>query len=226
MRTALRQAWTITRKDLRCELRSASAIITMVLLGFLVVLVFSFSMESGAKDSALARSGVLWAAFLFPGLIAVGRSFDVEKESQCLDGLLFSPVDRGAIYLGKLLTSLILAFASGFLVLIFFTVLYDVSLGLLGWPCLGVMLLAAAGLAAVGTLSAAITAGVRARGALLPMLVLPLLVPLLVGAARCSVVLLDDDPWSGLGLWPLFMAVFDAIFFAVGLIVFDYAVEG
>jgi len=226
MRNALRQAWTITRKDLRCELRSASAIITMVLLGFLVVLVFSFSMEPGAKDSALARSGVLWAAFLFPGLIAVGRSFDIEKESQCLDGLLLSPADRGAIYIGKLLTSLILAFASGFLVLLFFTVLYDVSLDLHWLALLGVMLLAAAGLAAVGTLSAAITAGVRSRGALLPILVLPLLVPLLVGAARCSVVLLDGDPWGSLGLWPVLIAAFDAIFFAVGLIVFDYTVEG
>ena len=226
MSAALRQAWTITKKDLRCELRSASAIITMVLLGFLVVLVFSFSMEPGAKDSALARSGVLWAAFLFPGLIAVGRSFDVEKEAQCLDGLLLSPVDRAAIYVGKLLTSLILAFASGFLVLLFFTVLYDVSVDLHWLGLLGVMLLVAAGLAAIGTLSAAITANVRARGALLPILVLPLLVPLLVASARCSVVLLDGDPWGSLGLWPVLMAAFDAIFFVVGLIVFDYIVEG
>jgi len=226
MRTALRQAWTITKKDLRCELRAASAIITMVLLGFLVVLVFSFSMEPGAKDSALARSGVLWAAFLFPGLIAAGRSFDSEKEAQCLDGLLLAPVGRGAMYVGKLLTSLILAFASGFLVLLFFTVLYDVTLGLHWLGLLGVMVLASAGLAAVGTLASAITVGVRARGALLPVLVLPLLVPLLVAAARCSVVLLDGDPWGGLGLWPVLMAAFDAVFFAVGLIVFDYAVEG
>ena len=102
----------------------------MVLLGFLVVLVFSFSLEPGSRDSALARSGVLWAAFLFPGLIAVGRSFESEKEVQCLEGLLLCPVDRSVIYLGKLLSSTILALASGFLVLVFFTVLYNVSLGL------------------------------------------------------------------------------------------------
>jgi heme exporter protein B len=198
----------------------------MVLLGFLVVLVFSFSMEPGAKDSALARSGVLWAAFLFPGLLAVGRSFESEKEVQCLEGLLLCPVDRGAIYLGKLLGSLILSFASGFLVLVFFTVLYDVSLGLEWLALLGIMLLAAAGLGAVGMLSAAITAGVRARGALLAVLVLPLLVPLLIAAARCSVVLLGGDPWSGLGLWPVFMAIYDVIFVAVGFVLFDYVVEG
>jgi heme exporter protein B len=226
MRTALVQAWTIAKKDLRCELRAASAIITMVLLGFLVVLVFNFSMESGAKDSALARSGVLWAAFLFPGLLAVGRSFESEKEVQCLEGLLLCPVDRAAIYLGKLVSSLVLAFTSGLLVLLFFTVMYDVKLGLQWLALLGVMLLAAAGLAAVGTLSAAITSSVRARGALLHVLVLPLLVPLLIGAARCSVVLLGGDPWSSLGLWPVLIAVYDVIFLAVGLVVFDYAVDG
>jgi heme exporter protein B len=223
--TALGQAWTITKKDLRCELRAASGVITMVLLGFLVVLVFSFSLEPGARESALARSGVLWAAFLFPGLIAVGRSFESEKEVQCLEGLLLCPVDRAAIYLGKLLGSSILAFASGFVVLVFFTVLYDVNLGLEWLALLGIMLLTAAGLGAVGTLSAAITVGVRARGALLTVLVLPLLVPLLIAAARCSVVLLGQEPWGGLGLWPVLLVIYDVIFVAVGLATFDFVVE-
>jgi heme exporter protein B len=223
--TALSQAWTITKKDLRCELRAASGVITMVLLGFLVVLVFSFSLEPGARESALARSGVLWAAFLFPGLIAVGRSFESEKEVQCLEGLLLCPVDRAAIYLGKLLGSSILAFASGFVVLVFFTVLYNVNLGLEWLALLGIMLLTAAGLGAVGTLSAAITVGVRARGALLTVLVLPLLVPLLIAAARCSVVLLGQEPWGGLGLWPVLLAIYDVIFVAVGLATFDFVVE-
>jgi heme exporter protein B len=225
MSAALGQVWTITKKDLRCELRAASGIITMVLLGFLVVLVFSFSLEPGARESSLARSGVLWAAFLFPGLIAVGRSFEGEKEVQCLEGLLLCPVDRSVIYLGKLLGSAILALGSGFLVLVFFTVLYNVSLSLEWLALLGIMLLTAIGLGAIGTLSAAITVGVRARGALLTIIVLPLLVPLLIAAARCSVVLLGQEPWSGLCLWPVFMAIYDVIFVAVGIATFEFVVE-
>jgi heme exporter protein B len=225
MSAALGQVWTITKKDLRCELRAASGIITMVLLGFLVVLVFSFSLEPGARESSLARSGVLWAAFLFPGLIAVGRSFEGEKEVQCLEGLLLCPVDRSVIYLGKLLGSAILALGSGFLVLVFFTVLYNVSLSLEWLALLGIMLLTAIGLGAIGTLSAAITVGVRARGALLTIIVLPLLVPLLIAAARCSVVLLGQEPWGGLGLWPVFMAIYDVIFVAVGIATFEFVVE-
>jgi len=217
--------WTIARKDLRCELRAASGIVTMVLLGFLVVLVFSFTMEPAAKDSALARSGVLWAAFLFPGLVAVGRSFEGEKEVQCLEGLLLCPVDRSVIYMGKLLSSAILCWGSGLVVLVFFTVLYNVSLGWEWLALVGVMLLTAAGLSAVGTLAAAVTVGVQARGALLSVLVLPLVVPLLVAAARCSVVLLGREPWSGLGLWPVFMALYDVIFVAIGVATFEFVVE-
>jgi heme exporter protein B len=225
MSAAAGQMWAIARKDLRCELRAASGIITMVLLGFLVVLVFSFSLEPGARDSALARSGVLWAAFLFPGLIAVGRSFESEKEVQCLEGLLLCPVGRTVIYLGKLLSSALLALASGIVVLIFFTVLFNASFGLPWLALLGVMILVAIGLSAIGTLSAAITVSVRARGALLTVIVLPLLVPLLIAAARCSIVLLGQDPWSGLGLWPVMMAIYDVIFLAVGIAIFDYVVE-
>lgn len=225
MRTALGLVWTIAWKDLRCELRAASGIITMVLLGFLVVLVFSFCLEPAARESASARSGILWAAFLFPGLVAVGRSFEGEKEVQCLEGLLLCPVDRSLIYLGKLLSSTILCWGSGLVVLVFFTALYNVGLGW-EWPVLlGIMLLLAAGLSAVGTLAAAVTVGVQARGALLSVLVLPLLVPLLVAAARCSVVLLGSEPWSGLGLWPVLMAIYDVVFVAVGIAIFEFVVE-
>jgi heme exporter protein B len=226
LRAALGHAWTIAKKDLRCELRSASAVITMVLMGLLVVLVFSFSLEPGAADTTDVSSGVLWAAFVFSGLLAVGRPFDCEKEAQCLDGLLLCPVDRGAIYLGKLLGGLILSSCTGLVVLLFFTLLYGVGLGLAWLALLGVMLLAALGLAAIGTLAAAMTAGVRVRGALLTVLVLPLVVPLVIGAARCSVLLLGDDPWSLGGLWPSFMAIYDVLFIAVGFVLFDYAVEG
>jgi heme exporter protein B len=225
MSTVIAQAWTIAKKDLRCEFRSASGVITMVLLGFLVVLVFSFSLEPGSRESSLVRSGVLWAAFLFPGLVAVGRSFESEKEVQCLEGLLLCPVDRSVIYLGKLLGSAVLVLASGFVVLVFFTVLYNVALGLEWLALLGIMLLTTAGLSAVGTLSAAITVGVPARGALLSILVLPLLVPLLVAAARCSVVLLGQEPWIALGLWPVLMAAYDVIFVAVGIATFEFVVE-
>jgi heme exporter protein B len=219
------QAWAIVRKDLLTELRGASTIVSMVLLGLLVVLVFNFGAEPGADSASLARSGVLWAAFLFSGVIAVGRSFASEKEAGCLDGLLLCPVDRGVIYLGKLLGNLILVFATGVVILLFFTVVYNVSIGA-GW--LGLLLLlvlASVGLSTLGTLFAAVAAGVRARDALLTVFIFPLLVPLVIAAAHSSTLLLDGKSLGEAGLWPWLLVVYDVVFLAVSFMVFDFVVE-
>lgn len=197
----------------------------MVLLGLLVVLVFAFGAEPGVDSASLARSGVLWAAFLFSGVIAVGRSFASEKEAGCLDGLLLCPVDRGIIYLGKFLGNLILVFVTGVVILLFFTVVYNVGLGV-GW--LGLLLLlvlASVGLSALGTLFAAVAAGVRARDALLTVFIFPLLVPLVIAAAHCSTLLLDGKSLGEAGLWPWLMVVYDVVFLAISFVVFDYVVE-
>ncbi len=221
----LSQAWAIVRKDLVTELRGASTIVSMVLLGLLVILVFNFGTEPGSESAASARSGVLWAAFLFSGVIAVGRSFAAEKEAGCLDGLLLCPVDRGVIYLGKLLGNLILVFATGVVILLFFTVVYNAGIGA-GW--LGLLLLlvlASVGLSTLGTLFAAVAAGVRARDALLTVFIFPLLVPLVIGAAHCSTLLLEGKSLAEAGMWPWLLVIYDVIFLAVSFIVFDFVVE-
>ncbi|MFH0914968.1 MAG: heme exporter protein CcmB [bacterium] len=219
------QAWAIVRKDLLTELRGASTIVSMVLLGLLVVLVFNFGADPGADSASLARSGVLWAAFLFSGVIAVGRSFASEKEAGCLDGLLLCPVDRGVIYLGKLIGNLILVFATGVVILLFFTVVYNVDIGA-GW--LGLLLLlvlASVGLSTLGTLFAAVAAGVRARDALLTVFIFPLLVPLVIAAAHTSTLLLAGQSLGEAGLWPWLLVVYDVVFLAVSFVVFDFVVE-
>ena len=222
---ALGQAWAITKKDLVAELRGASTIVSMVLLGLLVVLVFNFGTDPGAKDVTLARSGVLWAAFLFAGVIAVGRSFATEKEAGCLDGLLLCPVDRAVIYLGKLVGNLILLFMTGLVILGFFTVLYNVGLGAGSAGLVLVMALASIGFSAIGTLFAAVGAGVRARDALLAVFIFPLLVPLIIAAAHVSTVLLAGQGLGGAGLWPWFLVVYDVIFLAISFMTFDFVVE-
>ncbi len=219
------QAWAIVRKDLLTELRGASTIVSMVLMGLLVVLVFNFGTEPGTHSASLARAGVLWAAFLFSGVIAVGRSFASEKEAGCLDGLLLCPVDRGVIYLGKLLGNLILVFVTGVVILLFFTVVYNVGIGA-GWlQLLLLLVLASVGLSTLGTLFAAVAAGVRARDALLTVFIFPLLVPLVIAAAHCSTLLLNGQSLGDAGLWPWLLVVYDVVFLAVSFIVFDFVVE-
>ena len=223
--SALGKAWAITRKDLMAELRGASTIVSMVLLGLLVVLVFNFGTDPGAKDVTLVRSGVLWAAFLFAGIIAVGRSFATEKEAGCLDGLLLCPVDRAVIFLGKLIGNLILIFVTGLVILGFFTVLYNLSLGSSWAGLVLVIALASIGFGAVGTLFAAVGAGVRARDALLAVFIFPLLVPLIIAAAHVSTVLFDGGGLGGAGLWTWFLVVYDVVFLSVSFMTFDFVVE-
>jgi heme exporter protein B len=219
------QAWAIVRKDLLTELRGASTVVSMVLLGLLVVLVFNFGVEPGSDSASLARSGVLWAAFLFSGVIAVGRSFASEKEAGCLDGLLLCPVDRGVIYLGKLLGNLILVFATGVVILLFFSVIYNVGIGAVWLGLLLLLVLASVGLSTLGTLFAAVAAGVRARDALLTVFIFPLLVPLVIAAAHSSTLLLGGKGLGELGLWPWVLVVYDVVFLAVSFVVFDFVVE-
>jgi heme exporter protein B len=219
------QAWAIVRKDLLTELRGASTIVSMVLMGLLVVLVFNFGTEPGADSASLARSGVLWAAFLFSGVIAVGRSFASEKEAGCMDGLLLCPVDRGVIFLGKLIGNLILVFATGVVILLFFAVVYNVGIGAGFLGILLLLVLASVGLSTLGTLFAAVAAGVRARDALLTVFIFPLLVPLVISAAHCSTLLLNGQSLGDAGLWPWLLVVYDVVFLAVSFVVFDFVVE-
>jgi heme exporter protein B len=219
------QAWAIVRKDLITELRGASTIVSMVLLGLLVVLVFNFGVEPGTAGASLARSGVLWSAFLFSGVIAVGRSFASEKEAGCIDGLLLCPVDRGVIYLGKLIGNLILVFLTGLIILLFWTAIYNVGIGTAWFGLLLLLVLASIGMSTLGTLFAAVAAGVRARDALLTVFIFPLLIPVVIGAAHMTTMLLDGKSLGDAGLWPVILVVYDVVFLAVSFMVFDFVVE-
>jgi heme exporter protein B len=116
-------------------------------------------------------------------------------------------------------------FATGVVILLFFTVVYNVGIGMSWLGLLLLLFLASVGLSAVGTLFAAAAAGVRAKDALLSVLIFPLLVPLVVAAAHCSTLLLNGEGLGEAGLWPWLLVVYDVVFLAVSFVVFDFVVE-
>jgi heme exporter protein B len=110
-------------------------------------------------------------------------------------------------------------------ILLFFTVVYNVGIGL-GWLSILLLLaLASVGLSTLGTLFAAVAAGVRARDALLTVFIFPLLVPLVISAAHCTTLLLGGKSLGDAGLWPWLLVVYDVVFLAVSFMVFDFVVE-
>ena len=117
--------WAIVWKDLRAESRGLQLVSAMLIFSLLVILIFNFALELDARERANVTSGVLWATFVFAGTLGLNRSMAVEKDRGCLDGLLLAPVDRSAIYFGKVIGNLIFMFLVEGITLVIYAVFYN-----------------------------------------------------------------------------------------------------
>jgi len=210
-------------KDLTAELRSREVFSAMFIFALLVVLIFNFALELEAGTRASVTAGVLWVTFTFAGTIGLNRSMAQEKDRGCLDGLLMAPVDRSAIYLGKVIGNLMFMFAVEIVVIPLFSILYNVNL--LKPGLIGVVLLGSIGYSAVGTLLATMSVQTRTRDMLLPILLFPVVIPLVVAAVKASAGFITDLPMADITPWVNILVVFDVIFLAVAWMVFDYVIE-
>lgn len=222
----IRGAWALACKDLRVEARAREAFATMLFFAALVLLVFNFALEPGSAALREAAGGLLWVAFLFTGMLALGRSFQAERENECLEALVLTPAPREAIFFGKFAGNLVVMLAAEALILLLFAVLQNLDVwGVLPQLAL-VGLLGTVGFAAVGTLVAAMASSLRAREVLLPLLLIPLVVPVILGAVRATEAVLAPGGMVGWGAWLQLLAAFDVVFLAVCPLVFEFVVEG
>ncbi len=209
--TYLADVGTLARKDLLLELRARDTLPAMLLFVFSTLVVFHFVLPG--DSSKLAATGVLWVALLFTALLGLSRSFAAEREQGVIDGLVLAPSDRSAIWLGKALSILVFLGLAELLALPAFALFFaDVDGSLVAGVALADL-----GIAAVGTLLAAVAAASRARELLLPLLFLPLAIPIVIGGVGASV---SDHSARFLG----FLAVYDAIFALVCWASFEYVV--
>lgn len=216
--------WSIAVKDLRVERRSKAALSAALPFATTMLLSFGFALGPGRLLLVQAAPGLLWLAGLLAALDLFHRSYQAEADNGCLDGLLLSPVDRGAIYLGK-------ALAVAVQVAVLFTVTGALTVALFGVP-LGssppLLLLAAvlgiAGLAALGSLFGLLTALGRTRQAALPVLVLPLATPVLIAAIR-AFALLSAGSTEQVAGWLGVLGAFDAVLLATGYLVYGHLLE-
>ena len=201
----------LTRKDLLLELRARDTLPAMLLFVVSTLVVFHFVLPTGSSD--LAATGLLWVALLFTALLGLSRSFAAEREQGVIDGLVLAPSDRSAIWLGKALSILaFLALAEALALPAYGLFFKPVDAALVA----GVAL-ADVGIAAVGTLLAAMATAGRARELLLPLLFLPLAIPIVVGGVGASVA---EDPGRYLGL----LGLYDALFAIICWASFEYVV--
>lgn len=217
--------WAIARKDLAIEWRTGEMLSSLFLLALLVILVFAFALEPERLAGAEVAAGLFWATLLLAGTLALNRSFLIEREAGAWTALALLPIDRGSIFLGKVLANLVvfLVAAAGLLPL---TAILLGTRGLSPSPALAAALpLGVVGMATIGTLCAAIASRSRAREVLLPVLAFPLLAPLLIGAARATAGALVGRGIAELASWLLLLLAFDIVFLVAGWLCFDYVLE-
>lgn len=221
----LMRAWIVLWKDLVTERRSKESLNAVAFFALVLLLLFEFALGADRERLVAALPGLLWLGFILAGLLALGRSFLAERENDCWEGLLLTPGDKSAIYVGKLAGNILLMLAVEALLLALFGIFYNVDLwGVL--PALaGVGVLGTLGLAAVGTLFAAITAQVRARELLFPLLLLPVQVPVLLATVKATEAVLAGQSLREVGHWLKLLAAADVIYLVVGLLTFEFVLE-
>jgi len=213
-------------KDLVVERRSKETLNALVFFSLLLLFVFQFALGPDRERLAAVLPGVLWLGFILSGLLGLGRTFLVERDNDCWGGLLLAPGDKSAVYLGKLAGNLAVMFFVEALVLVLFVLFFNVDLGRALPGLLVVIVLGTLGLAAVGTLFAAMTAQARARELLLPVLLIPVQVPVLLAAVKTTEALLLGEPLGAVAHWITLMIAADVIYLTAGILTFDFVLEG
>ena len=234
MRSYFGVVFAILAKDLLLELRTKDILVTTLVFGLLVIVVFNFALDPTPAMIATVAPGILWVSFTFGGVLGLNRSFSIESSHGNLQGLMLAPVGRDAIYFGKFLSNFL--FMVGVEVVIFplFLVLFNLPLTV--YSVIPVLILATIAIAAVGTVFSAMAVNTRSREVMLPLLFFPVVVPVIIAAAEATGILLRDavsiDGAStfrligpGVSTWIPMLVVFDAVFLVICPAAFSFIIE-
>ncbi len=219
----LRRVAAIVEKDIAAELHSKEVVSAMLVFSVVALMIFSFALDLRGEMAEAAAPGVLWATVVFAGTLGLSRSLAREQQSGGMEGLLLAPVDRSAIFFGKAAGNFVFMGVVEVALLPLFSALFDVPL--LRADVLLVLVLGTVGYAAVGTLLAAMAVNTRAREVMLPVLLLPLAVPVLIGAVQATRGLVEGATLAGVGSWIRILVVYDLVIVAVSLLTFGSVVE-
>ena len=221
----MNKIWAIFRKDLLVELRTKDSFNSMLFFGVVVLVIFNFALASTRETTVSAVPGILWVAFAFSGTLGLNRMFAAEKENSCLQGLLMIPVDRGVIYVGKMLAATVFMLISEFIIFIFSLVFFNLTV----WKeipyLILIFLIGTLGFAAVGTLLSAISVNTKMREVLLPLILFPVILPILINAVEATRIVLNTADYGALKLPLTIMSAFTIIFMTIAYLLFEHVLE-
>jgi heme exporter protein B len=218
----LESAWLIVRKDLVVEFRSREVLYTTLFFAVSAVLVFAFGFVREGRAVEEAAPAILWVTVAFSGTLALGRAFERERQNETLRGLLMSPIDRPALYVGKLAGILILLSAVEVVIVPLVALMFQAPLFAHPFLLAGLLLAGTTGFCAVGTLFAAMLVRARSRDVLLPVLLYPITVPVIIAGVRGTAALLQTEADLPMArAWLSMLGFFDAVFITLALWTFE-----
>jgi len=223
MKRYLQVLWAVLWKDLRIELRTKDIFTSMAVFAALALMIFNFAFELRVPDKSVVIPGVLWVSIIFSGVLGLGRAFISEKDRGSMAGLLLAPVDRSAIYFGKMIASLIFIFVMEAILLPLMVVFFNINF--ISWPLLLLLFLGTLGFATVGTVFSGLAVNTRTREVLLPVLLFPVMLPVLMAGIRATIGFMEGDTLSDMMKWINLLVFFDILYLVVSYLTFDFVVE-
>ena len=225
MNKYINQVAAIVWKDFITELKTRELFSSMFIFALLVIIIFIFSIDLSIVKASEVGPGVLWVAFLFAGTIGLNRSFMLEKENDCLQGLLLAPVDRTVLYFGKLLSNFVFLLTMEFFILPLFMIFFNVDILPNILPLIYVIFVGTLGFCAIGTLLSSLSANLKTRDIMLPILLYPLMIPIVIGSVRMTGQVMTGEPLSSVMNWISLTLCFDIIYIAVSIMTIDFVLE-
>lgn len=223
--SVLAKAALIAWKDLRAEFRTKETLSGMLIFAFLIVVIFGFAFDPSRAALREVMPGIIWVGFFFAAELGLARSFTSEKASDCLLGLMLAPVDRSAIYFGKVASNWILVSIMEAVSLPIFLALYDFHFSGPWWLLVAAVLAATFGFVAAGTFLAALAANSRTSEILLPILLFPIVVPVVIAAVEITRAVFAGGGGEMVGTWFKVLGVYDIVFLTIPFLLFEYVLE-
>tara|TARA_B100001123_G_scaffold28492_2_gene30281 strand:+ start:68 stop:757 length:690 start_codon:yes stop_codon:yes gene_type:complete len=223
LRKYLYHLFVMVRKDFLLEIRSKDVVLPVFIFSFLVVVTFNFALQSTPNTANLVVPGILWVSILFGAIVGFGRMFLSESEQGAFQGLLTAPIGRDVIFFGKVISNVLFLLLIELILLPILVVLFNVTLSPL--YMLYVSIPALIGISLSGMLFAAISMNMRAKEVMLPILFLPVVVPIILGAVESTYGVMNGNNLDYFLKWIVLMIVFDLIYSVLGPVSFTVIVE-
>ena len=219
-----RTVFAILKKDILMEIRTKETINATLVFSILITIVFSFISEPGSKTEQVVAGGIFWMAVTFSGILGLNKTMMSEIQGGNFEALMLAPIDRSAVFFGKVISNFIFLTILEIILVPLFLVFYNVNL-VSHWLMVVIIVLATYGYSVTGTLFSMISVRTKTREIMLPLLMLPILVPIIIAAILSTNIFLFNQEITYCYNWIKLMAVFDIIFTAVIFAIFSAVIE-